>query len=143
WLLHVDVLATFHAELSGWTVYMIRGGDRHRVDVFLLLQHDPVVSILLRVREVFHRFLCRTGKVDVAKCHYSFASVDRGVQDVAASFSARADGCQIELVRGCCKTYTAQYMPGDDEKGRCNCCILDKVSPGLSRRGLLGFFHGL
>jgi hypothetical protein len=75
---------------------MIRRGHNDRVDVFLLVQHLPVVFVLFRVRKSLERPR-RLPPVHIAESHNVLA---RHLADVMPSLAADTDPGHVQLFAG-------------------------------------------
>ena len=108
-LLHIHVPTRVHGHDAGRSVHMIRRGDEHRINVFLLLDQLPVVAmkngirVLLDVRRT-------TIQIHIAQGNEVDQPGAIEIRHVASGLTTNADAADVELLARRCETWAADHV---------------------------------
>jgi hypothetical protein len=111
WFLAIDMFAGLHGGHGNQGVRVVWRGDKHRLDVFLLVEHLAIVRVKLRVGV----FLERVGRViviHVTECH-NVLRLKR--LQVRSAHPAHANAGDVNFLARRSLACSAQHVPG--EKG--------------------------
>src|SRR5665648_1135480 len=95
WCLSENMCATFHCLQTNHRMGVIRCGNDHSINVFLTIQHDPKVFVLLRTRVSFKDFCRCLSPIDITQRNDVFSFCNIGQITSAHSRNAHTGDVQF------------------------------------------------
>ena len=108
--LAIDMFAGLHGGHGNQCVRVIRRGDKHRLNVFLLVEHLAVVRVKLRVG-VFLERMSRVIVVHITECHDVLRL--EGLQ-IRSAHPTDADAGDVDFLARRGLTCATQHVPGEN-----------------------------
>ena len=111
-------------------VHMIRGADQHRIDLGFIIQHLPIIPILLGlIPEPCGPVFFQGGR------HFAVVDITQGVNvfvsdlaNVSLTLTVYTNGGNVYLVARCDISGAAKHVAGHDHENGSAGSSLDKIS---------------